>query len=70
MKKVLGISVLAAMACAFFGCAENGLECNENTFVDRCIGNEYLEICTYDERARLKCPNECIVKDDGPDVCE
>ncbi|MBO4350218.1 MAG: hypothetical protein J6A01_04625 [Proteobacteria bacterium] len=74
MKKIIGISVLVALACAFWGCAENGLECNPNTFEDRCqkINGQltgYLEICTYEERARFKCNKECI-EQDGPDVCD
>ena len=71
MKKIIGLSVLIAMACAAGGCAENGLECNENTFKNKCTivqGTQYLEICTYGERARLKCNSGCIENEDG-DEC-
>ena len=59
MKKLLGILALMGIACGFYGCAENGLECSEDSFRDRCIDEGTLEICTYGERARLKCANSC-----------
>lgn len=72
MKKIIGLSVLIAMACVGWGCAENGLECNESTFKNRCTivkGEQFLEICTYGERARLKCANGCLENDDGTAEC-
>ena len=64
MKKLFGILALFGIACCFYGCAENGLECSEDSFRDKCIDDNTLEICTYGERARLKCATACVKSED------
>ena len=70
MKKILALMALISVSGFYWGCAENGLECNPETFQDKCYSDDYLEICTFNERARLKCPKRCERSDSGPDVCK
>ncbi len=61
------IFMLAVLFLPMFssGCYENGLECDENKFVDRCVDNyQYLEICTYGEKAKVRCPFGCSTGED------
>ncbi len=72
MKKVLFLLACMLMICSMAGCSTNGLECVEDTYESHCIDSHTYEICTYGERAQVKCPSgtSCEDGDERADCSE
>ncbi len=67
MNKVLCMMAVISLSFGAFGCVTNGLECDENTFVNICLDDNTVEFCTYGERAQLKCAASFYCDPEGGD---
>lgn len=69
MKKALFMLASLIVAGAFVGCSSNGLECNEKVFENHCVDAQTMEVCTYGERALVRCAEgtSCDEDDDSAD---
>lgn len=73
MKKLFFILVCCGIWSAVSGCSEDGMVCDDETYVRSCYDTQTVLLCSNGEEARWKCSNgfSCVQSEDiGADCIE